>query len=284
MGDRTLNAAMVRCLTATEAFGANAWLVDDMYEQYRQDPTIGERELAGVLRGLPPGRGQPGPTVVTGPPARRCDADPRTVMPAADEPAGGDAGTGARPRRGRRHPPAFRSLRQTGRTGPRAPARPVPPGVQAPHGRSQPQLSRPRRAGCGAPPVAVVANMTASLEVPTATSFRVVPARLLEVNRASSTISSTAPAAPARSASPTSSASPWSRPSRPYRSSTRRSSPLTRRRSQGRRQSVVHHEHIGLGIAVDIERPGRQPNPARARHQGRRTPSTSEVSGPPTRT
>ena len=47
--------------------GPNAWLVDEMYEQYLADPSLGERELAGVLRRLParasaapaPGPGQP---------------------------------------------------------------------------------------------------------------------------------------------------------------------------------------------------------------------------------
>ena len=34
--------------------GPNAWLVDEMYEQYLADPVIGQRELARLLPGLPP--------------------------------------------------------------------------------------------------------------------------------------------------------------------------------------------------------------------------------------
>jgi 2-oxoglutarate decarboxylase len=50
---------------ASRAFGPNAWLVDDMYEQYRQDPQVGERELAGVLLGLPARGSQPGSALDT---------------------------------------------------------------------------------------------------------------------------------------------------------------------------------------------------------------------------
>ena len=38
------------------AFGPNAWLVDDMYDQFRRDPAVGERELARVLRDYVAGR------------------------------------------------------------------------------------------------------------------------------------------------------------------------------------------------------------------------------------
>ena len=47
--------------------------------------------------------------------------------------------------------------------------------------RSCSTASTPSR--CAAPPARIVANMEASLEVPTATSVRAVPAKLLEVNR-----------------------------------------------------------------------------------------------------
>src|SRR5437879_1635506 len=95
--------------TASPAFGPNAWLVDDMYEQYLADPSsVSEswRDFFADYRRPADGAGEAAPD------------------------AGGAAGV-------------------------------VLKGAQA----------------------RIAANMAASLVVPTATSARVVPAKLLEVNR-----------------------------------------------------------------------------------------------------
>src|SRR5947209_16290518 len=105
------------------AFGPNAWLVDEMYEQYLADPaSVSEswREFRSDYRRPPGGDSEPEPR-----------AEPAPERPA--EPA-------ARPQ-------DAAAVTLTG-----AQAR-------------------------------IAANMAASLEVPTATSARVVPAKLLEVNR-----------------------------------------------------------------------------------------------------
>src|SRR5271157_5820575 len=128
------------------SFGPNAWLVDDMYERYLLDPSsVSEswREFFADYRPAP--------------------------VPAA---------TSARP-----SPPAAPEASGA------APPQAAPVAAAAPDG--------PRTAGAAAPaavdgevPVPlrgaasrIVANMEASLSMPTATSVRTVPARLLEVNR-----------------------------------------------------------------------------------------------------
>jgi 2-oxoglutarate decarboxylase len=113
-----------------EQFGPNAWLVEEMYERFRSDPSsvsANWQEFFADYRSK----------VTNGAPA---PAAPPTTAPAPT--------TASAP------PPAAPSAAET-------------------------EVGDPIR-GAGA---AIVANMERSLGVPTATSFRNVPARLLEVNR-----------------------------------------------------------------------------------------------------
>jgi 2-oxoglutarate dehydrogenase E1 component len=121
---------------AGSGFGANSWLVEEMYEQYRADPeSVGEswREFFEDYRSL-------------------TAAAHRDELPAAPAPLA--------------PPPAA------------APAAPAAPPAPTP----APTAAEPGEPikGVGA---VIVKNMEASLDVPTATSFRNVPAKLLEVNR-----------------------------------------------------------------------------------------------------
>ncbi len=114
------------------AFGANSWLVEEMYEQFRTDPgSVSEtwREFFDDYKPLTPQQAEP-----------VAPSAPLVAPPAASQPT-----------------PAP------------APAAAVPAA----------ELGEPIR-GAG---VAIVNNMERSLTVPTATSFRNVPAKLLEVNR-----------------------------------------------------------------------------------------------------
>ena len=199
------------------AFGPNEWLVDELYEQYLKDKNsvdrawwdffedytpdgaLGRRRrqrrsangcgdaAAGSRQGrarLPPRprRAREG----TGRAAAKADtgaAQPPTAAPAQAAPA---APTGAAHRDGP-HP------RQAGpRSAPTAPReqpspspRPDPPSRARPSPPRTPRRRRsPRRSPrCAAPAARVVTNMEASLEVPTATSVRAVPAKLLIDNR-----------------------------------------------------------------------------------------------------
>src|SRR5664280_3522371 len=125
-----------RPATTTGAFGPNAWLVEDMYDSYRADPTsVSEswREFFTDYR----------PTVTP------------AVTPAPGAPA-----------------PAPTPAQS-------APAAKANAPVGASDGTSAGEKVTPLRGAAGR----IVTNMQASLEVPTATSVRVVPAKLLEVNR-----------------------------------------------------------------------------------------------------
>ena len=124
------------------AFGANSWLVEEMFEQYRADPnSVGEswREFFEDYRSV------------------SAPAHPEVVV-APIEPA---------------------------EAAPVASAAPVaavstPDPAPAPAAASATEEPGELIKGVGA---VIVRNMSASLEVPTATSFRNVPAKLLEVNR-----------------------------------------------------------------------------------------------------
>ena len=125
----------------TQDFGANSWLVEEMYEQFRTDPqSVSEawREFFSDYRSQNPNLAAPVAPVVEHNPTS-------AAVPSA--PTNGAAPATASP----------------------APAVSAPVAVEGESIR-----------GVGA---AIVTNMEKSLSVPTATSFRNVPARLLEVNR-----------------------------------------------------------------------------------------------------
>jgi 2-oxoglutarate dehydrogenase E1 component len=120
------------------SFGPNAWLVDEMYDRYRADPTSVTESWRDFFADY------------------RREAEPQPEAPVSSTSTPTAAAT--------RPAPAP------------APSRPAPaPEAPGADGRDV----RPLRGAAAR----LVANMEASLAVPTATSARVVPARLLEVNR-----------------------------------------------------------------------------------------------------
>ncbi len=180
---------------ANSAFGPNAWLVDEMYERYLEDPaSVGERwqeffadyrsdgaSTRSSVRALPATEVHPGPVEAA-----------------------------------------------------------VPPDTSAPPGQGIDRLR-----GVAA---RIARTMEASLEVPTATSFRMVPAKLLEVNRqvingylgrtrggkVSFTHLIAYAVLRALEALPAMNAAYAEVDGEP---------------------GVVRHEHVGLGLAVDVEKP-----------------------------
>ena len=136
---------------SNQGLGPNEWLVDEMYEQYLADPSsVSEswREFFADYRtDSAPAAPAATPTDEKAPAA----TPPATpTMPASTE---GDAS----PDKPRPEPDAAR------------PAAPADEGAKP----------EPLRGAAAR----IVVNMEASLEVPTATSFREIPAKLLEVNR-----------------------------------------------------------------------------------------------------
>lgn len=136
-------------------FGANSWLVEEMYEQFVRDPgSVGEQwqEFFADYK-------TSAPSVAA---AAAASAEVRAVA-AAHRPPTDDAAELPRPDASASPAPA-----------------PQPAAAEKP-AKADPaeELGKPIR-GAGA---AIARNMEASLTVPTATSFRNVPAKLLEVNR-----------------------------------------------------------------------------------------------------
>src|SRR5947209_11596472 len=120
--------------TKESAFGANAWLVDEMYERYRADPSSVAESWQEFFEDYKPADGSGAPEKAAPPPPVEAEAT-------------------------------------------RAPA-PAPPRAEAP---AAPDVASATKLSGAAARTAI--NMAESLHVPTATSTRVVPARLLEVNR-----------------------------------------------------------------------------------------------------
>ncbi len=139
---------MARSDVAAGSFGPNAWLVDDMYDRFLVDPSsVSEswREFFADYRAAP----VPAPQSA----AATAPVAPASASPSASPTAPAPASTAATPRAPR--------TESAGESGAGAEEAVVLRGA----------ASR------------IVANMEASLGVPTATSVRTVPARLLEVNR-----------------------------------------------------------------------------------------------------
>ena len=131
--------------------GANAWIVDEMYREYLANPGSVSESWQDFFVGYRPGTAAtPAPGSVPGASAMLSPTVDSTP-PAPSQPA-----TTATPT-----PPAGKPSPSTNGLSP------------------LPEGSEPIR-GVAAK---IVENMEASLEVPTATSFRDIPARLLEVNR-----------------------------------------------------------------------------------------------------
>jgi multifunctional 2-oxoglutarate metabolism enzyme len=148
-------------------FGPNEWLVDEIYQQYLKDPNSVDRAwwdffadyqpaeplVGGTSRRSEPGRrgSAPSTAITTSPP-------PPSTHPASS--AGSTAGPDTRRDAATPEPP-------------RKDTRPL----------SSPVASDAETVPLRGPSARVVANMQASLEVPTATSVRAVPAKLLIDNR-----------------------------------------------------------------------------------------------------
>jgi len=189
--------------------GPNAWLVDEMYEQYLADPSSVSESWQDFFQDYRPSttpRSSGVPTPAPAPAAAPAAA-PATPAPAA------------------------------------APATPAPK-APAPAATDEPPGTPLRGAAAR-----IVANMEASLSVPTATSFREVPAKLLEVNRGiingylgrtrggkisfTHVIGYAVVKAITETTPVMNSAYVEGPDGKPY---------------------VVRHEHLGLGLAVDVEK------------------------------
>ncbi|MEO3767955.1 multifunctional oxoglutarate decarboxylase/oxoglutarate dehydrogenase thiamine pyrophosphate-binding subunit/dihydrolipoyllysine-residue succinyltransferase subunit [Streptomyces sp. B8F3] len=172
------------------AFGPNEWLVDEIYQQYLQDPnsvdrawwdffadykpgTAGQNQGAATQTAQPATAAPPAPAAQAAPAAAPAPAAPPQQAPAPAAPPAVDGRPVARP-------PAKPAA-----------AAPAPPAAKpAARPAAKPAAAAPAAAPEGpelvtlrGPAAAVAKNMNASLELPTATSVRAVPVKLLFDNR-----------------------------------------------------------------------------------------------------
>ncbi|MFI8193224.1 multifunctional oxoglutarate decarboxylase/oxoglutarate dehydrogenase thiamine pyrophosphate-binding subunit/dihydrolipoyllysine-residue succinyltransferase subunit [Streptomyces sp. NPDC085946] len=166
------------------AFGPNEWLVDEIYQQYLQDPNSVDRAWWDFFADYKPGApaaSAPAGTAATGAagttstaqqaapaaPARPAPAQPAAAPAAAPAPAKPAAQAPAPAKAAAPAPAAAKPAA--------APKPKAQPATEAPAGPEQITLRGPA--------AAVAKNMDASLELPTATSVRAVPVKLLFDNR-----------------------------------------------------------------------------------------------------
>ncbi|HYX44534.1 MAG TPA: multifunctional oxoglutarate decarboxylase/oxoglutarate dehydrogenase thiamine pyrophosphate-binding subunit/dihydrolipoyllysine-residue succinyltransferase subunit, partial [Acidimicrobiales bacterium] len=234
----------------------NAWLVDDMYERYRQDPSsVGEswRDFfEGYGASHPTGNGADGGTAPSPPnPVSSGVVEDGAVGESWRDFFEGYGGASPGPGNGAATPAATPTADPDGRSeGPRAVEGDGRPG--GPRGAGPPETAT-APAGDGGEPLRgaaarLAANMEASLAVPTATSTRVVPARLLEVNR--KVINGYLARTGGGKVSVTHLVG-WA-----VVKATEAVSALRQTFATGDdgRPRVVRHPHVGLGLAVDVER------------------------------
>ncbi|MEM7340697.1 MAG: multifunctional oxoglutarate decarboxylase/oxoglutarate dehydrogenase thiamine pyrophosphate-binding subunit/dihydrolipoyllysine-residue succinyltransferase subunit [Actinomycetota bacterium] len=163
------------------AAGPNSWLFDELLEQYRGDPQSVPQEWQEVFARHEAGAAEPAAAAPEPMVERRKPIEPAPAAPAAEPPPAVASSLAPAPA------PAPAPVTPADTNGAPAPAAAAPAPAQAaaaPAPAATPteppaEPGEPIR-GVGA---RIVTNMEASLGVPTATSFREVPAKLLEVNR-----------------------------------------------------------------------------------------------------
>ncbi|MFH8561093.1 multifunctional oxoglutarate decarboxylase/oxoglutarate dehydrogenase thiamine pyrophosphate-binding subunit/dihydrolipoyllysine-residue succinyltransferase subunit [Streptomyces sp. NPDC017988] len=167
------------------AFGPNEWLVDEIYQQYLQDPNSVDRAWWDFFADYKPGVGasvaaapaQPAGDAAAGAAATSAPATP--AAPAAPAPAAKPAAPAApaaeKPAAPAAKPAAAAPAPAAAKPAAAKPAAKAEPATEAPAG--------PEYVTLRGPAAAVAKNMNASIEVPTATSVRAVPVKLLFDNR-----------------------------------------------------------------------------------------------------
>ncbi|MEV0913465.1 multifunctional oxoglutarate decarboxylase/oxoglutarate dehydrogenase thiamine pyrophosphate-binding subunit/dihydrolipoyllysine-residue succinyltransferase subunit [Streptomyces sp. NPDC049967] len=183
------------------AFGPNEWLVDEIYQQYLQDPNSVDRAwwdffadykpgTSGTADKPVPGAAAAGAAVPTAPavtaptatnhtapaaPAQPAAQAPAPAAPAAPAPAPAPAAPAA---------PAKAAPAPAKAAPAPAPAKAAPaPAAKAAAEPATEAPAGPEYVTLRGPSAAVAKNMNASLELPTATSVRAVPVKLLFDNR-----------------------------------------------------------------------------------------------------
>ncbi|MEU6760995.1 multifunctional oxoglutarate decarboxylase/oxoglutarate dehydrogenase thiamine pyrophosphate-binding subunit/dihydrolipoyllysine-residue succinyltransferase subunit [Streptomyces sp. NPDC046853] len=166
------------------AFGPNEWLVDEIYQQYLQDPNSVDRAWWDFFADYKPGAAGASPAAAPAKPAGDAAAGAAaTTSPAA--PAAPAAAPAAPAKPAASAAPAAPAAKPAAA----APAPAAKPAAAKPAAKAEPAApadtapAGPEYVTLRGPAAAVAKNMNASVEVPTATSVRAVPVKLLFDNR-----------------------------------------------------------------------------------------------------
>jgi 2-oxoglutarate decarboxylase len=181
-------------------FGPNEWLVDELYEQYQKDKNSVDRAWWDFFKDYAPGEAALGrgaaAAATRAAPAAAAPAAPAAAAPAPAAPPAAPPANGSAPAAKAATPPPAAAPAPAAAAAPAAsapapaPARSEPAAAAStpkPREAAAPQASGPLGDAAQTPirgaSARVVTNMESSLEVPTATSVRAVPAKLLIDNR-----------------------------------------------------------------------------------------------------
>ncbi len=167
--------------SSTSQFGQNQWLVDEMYQRFQDDPSSVDPSWHEFLTDYSPDSANTGggngtasngnaaaPAAVVAPPAapKATPPAPKTAPPAPPAKA-------AAPAPAKTAAPAAKA----------APAKPAAAKPAAAHAKPAPAGGAEETKVLRGAAAAVVKNMSLSLEIPTATSVRAIPAKLMFDNR-----------------------------------------------------------------------------------------------------
>ncbi len=185
-------------------FGANEWLVDEMYELYLQDKNLVDKTWWPVLENyhrtddptptgvIPvvadaaaPATAAPTPEVISEVPAHLAASTAAAAAPAADPtPAAAATVAAAAPAPATGSTPVARTTSVQAKPQPIPADAPAAGPATAPTSDAAPQVEPDNTAvALKGPAKSLASNMDASLTVPTATSVRTIPAKLMIDNR-----------------------------------------------------------------------------------------------------
>ncbi|MFI9205635.1 multifunctional oxoglutarate decarboxylase/oxoglutarate dehydrogenase thiamine pyrophosphate-binding subunit/dihydrolipoyllysine-residue succinyltransferase subunit [Streptomyces sp. NPDC053048] len=159
-----------------DVFGPNEWLVDEIYQQYLQDPNSVDRAWWDFFADYKPGQtaaapptGAAAPVTPGAPAPAQAPAAPAQPAPVAQAPAAPAAPAQPAP------------VAKPAAAAPAKPAAAAPakPAAAKPAAKPAEPAAGPELVTLRGPSAAVAKNMNASLELPTATSVRAVPVKLL---------------------------------------------------------------------------------------------------------
>ncbi|NYE94844.1 2-oxoglutarate dehydrogenase E1 component [Psychromicrobium silvestre] len=177
----------------TEEFGGNEWLVDELYEKYRQDKNSVDPKWWPLFGSLDAdasnGKHTANDGATTRPVTQPLPVVPQAATPPATPTAAAPAKPAAAPATPAPTAAPVAAATPSAATPPAAKA-PAPKAATAPIPAQLPPTAKNNSAPeedavsvLRGPAKAIAANMVSSLEVPTATSVRAIPAKLLIDNR-----------------------------------------------------------------------------------------------------